>query len=294
MITFDNLYDKVRGKKKKISVALAYGKSIIDALEDARKNDIAESILVGDKKKILSSIEEAGANPDHFEIIDIKNEKEAALKSVELVSSKKADVLMKGKIATADILRAALDENVGLRTSSLLSHITVIESLKLKKTLIFTDAGMVPYPDLNEKIKILNNAISFAHKMGIEEPKAAIVSAVEVVNPKMPSTVDAALIAKMNDRKQIKGAIIDGPFGFDNAISEEAAKIKGINSPVAGKADIILVPNVVAGNLMCKAIMYTADSKFGGIIVGGKAPIILLSRADDAQTKLNSIVLGLL
>ncbi len=294
MITFDALYDQVRGKKKVISVALPYGDEVTHALEDARKEKIAESILVGDKKKIEVSFKELGIDIKPYEIIDIADEREAALKSVELVSSGKADSVMKGKIATAGFLKAVLDEKVGLRTASLLSHIAVIESKKMNKTYIFTDSGMNISPTIDEKVQIINNGIEFAKKMGIAKPKVALVSAVEVVNPKMQSTIDAAIIAKMAQRGQIKGAFVDGPFGFDNAISKEAAEIKGIDSPVAGDADMIIVPDIVSGNLMCKAIMYMAECRFAGIVAGGKKPVILLSRADDAATKLNSIVLGLL
>lgn len=293
MITFDALYDKVRGKNKVISVALPYGDEVTHALEDARKEKIATSILVGDKKKIEASFKELGIDIKPYEIVDVADEREAALKSVELVSSGKADAIMKGKVATAVFLKAVLDENVGLRTSSLLSHIAVIESKKMNHTYFFTDSGMNLSPIVEEKVKITQNAIDYVKSLGIKEPKVAIVSGVEVVNPKIQSTVDAAIIAKMAQRGQIKGGIVDGPFGFDNAVCKEAADIKGITSKVAGSPDIILVPDMVSGNLMCKAIMYMAECRFAGIVVGGKKPIILLSRADDAATKLNSIVLGL-
>ena len=293
MINFDSMYETVKGSKKKLAVAHPYGKDVMAALENARLSGIAESILGGDAGKIKDSMAEAGINSDDYEIVNAPGEKEGALKSAEIVSSGKADALMKGKLPTAVFLKAALDEDVGLRTGSVLSHVVMLESKKLNKTFMITDSGMFPFPQLKDKVKILENAVVYAHRIGLEMPRVAVVTHVETVNEKMQATVDAALLSGMNKRGQISGALVEGPLGLDNALSEKAARIKGIDSPVAGNADILLVPDVVAGNLMAKAIMYTAECRFGGIVVGGKAPIIMLSRADDAETKLNSIVMGL-
>ncbi len=294
MIGFDSIYRSVKGGRKKLAVAHPYGADVITALETARKEDIARSILVGDREKIIRSFDSAGASSDDYEIVDVPDEWDGALKSAELVSTGAADALMKGKLPTAVFLKAALDQNKGLRTGGVLSHIVLLESKKLGRMFMITDSGMFPFPELKDKVKILENAIEYAHRIGWEVPRVAVVTHVETVNPAMQATVDAALLAKMNVRGQIKGAIVEGPLGLDNALSLEAAEIKGIDSPVAGNADILLVPDVVSGNLMAKAIMYTAECSFGGIVVGGKAPIIMLSRADNAETKLNSVVMGLI
>ena len=293
-MNFKDLYNKVKSKKRVVSVVCPYGEQVMTALESAREKNIADSILVGKKEKIKASINEIGANTDDYKIVDAKTDKEAARKGVSFVANQEADAIMKGKIQTATFMRAVLDKEKGLRKGSILSHITAYEAKKYHKLLFITDGGIVLEPDLSEKIKILENAINYVHRLGINNPKVAVMAHREAVDEKVKATTDAAKLAKMNDRGQIKGAAVDGPFAFDNAISKEAAEIKGIDSEVAGDADILLVPDVVSGNLMAKAVMYMADCKFGGVVVGAKAPIILLSRADDAETKLNSIVMGLL
>jgi len=294
MKTFADLFDGVKGRSRRLAVAHPYGGEVIRALEEARKEGIARSLLVGDKEKIVSSFGEAGVSEKDYEIIHAPGEWEGALKSASLVSAGEADALMKGKLPTALFLKAALDEEKGLRTGSLLSHIVLMEAAKISRLIMITDSGMVLSPSLQEKIMIINNAVEYASRLGWNNPRIAAVAHVETVSPKSQATMDAALLAGMSRRGQIKGCTVDGPFGLDNALSEEAAKVKGIRSPVAGNADIILVPDVLSGNLMAKAMMYTAECSFGGLVVGGKAPIIMLSRADDAATKLNSIVMGLL
>ncbi|TYB31059.1 MAG: bifunctional enoyl-CoA hydratase/phosphate acetyltransferase [Candidatus Mcinerneyibacterium aminivorans] len=293
-MNFKDLYKEVKSKKRVVSVVCPYGGQVMTALENARKKNIADSILVGKKEKIETSINEIGANVDDYKIVNASSDKEAARKGVSFVANQKADAIMKGKIQTATFMRAVLDKENGLRKGSILSHITAYEAKKYHKLLFITDGGIVIEPDLSEKIKILENAINYVRRLGIKKPKVAVMAHREAVDEKVKATTDAAKLAKMNDRGQIKNAFVDGPFAFDNAISKEAAEIKGIKSEVAGDADVLLVPDVVSGNLMAKAVMYMADCKFGGVVVGAKAPIILLSRADDAETKLNSIVMGLL
>jgi len=290
---FKDLYNNVKKKNKKISVVLPYGKEVLTALENARKENICNSILVGDKKKINDSLKLVDAKQKDYEIIDIPESRKAANKAVKIVSSGKADALMKGKIETATFMKAALDKEVGLRTGSMLTHIAAFELKKYHKMLFVTDGGIVIYPTIKEKIKIINNSINYLKRIGLNRPKIAVMAHREAVDPKVEATLNAAKLSKMNDRGQIKDAIIDGPFAFDNAISKKAAEVKGIDSTVAGDADVLLVPDVVAGNLMAKSLMYMAESRSGGIVAGAKAPIILLSRADTAEMKLNSIVLGL-
>ncbi|HOO60653.1 MAG TPA: bifunctional enoyl-CoA hydratase/phosphate acetyltransferase [Candidatus Mcinerneyibacteriales bacterium] len=294
MKRFSDLFNGVKGRNRRLAVAHPYGGEVIRALEEARREGIARSLLVGDREKIDASFEEAEVSQDDYEIIHAPGEWEGALKSASLVASGEADALMKGKLPTALFLKAALDEEKGLRTGSLLSHIVLMEAAKIGRLIMITDSGMVLSPTLQDKVMIIGNAVEYASRLGWSNPKIAAVAHVETVSPKSQATLDAALLAGMSRRGQIKGCIVDGPFGLDNALSEEAAAVKGISSPVAGNADIILVPDVLSGNLMAKAMMYTADCAFGGLVVGGKAPIIMLSRADDAATKLNSIVMGLL
>lgn len=257
-----------------------------------QKMGIADAILVGDKDLILNLATTLQINLDGFEIIDEKDNKNACMKAVELVSNKKADMLMKGLVDTATFLKAVLDKEKGLRTGKVLSHVAVFEVPALNRLLIITDAAMNIAPDLNTKKQILENAVDVAHAIGIDTPLVAPVCAVEMVNVDMPATIDAAVLSKMNDRGQIKGCIVDGPLAIDNALSEEAAKHKGIKSRVAGRADIILVPNIETGNVMYKTLTYTSNAKTGGIIVGASAPIILTSRADSEESKLYSIALA--
>lgn len=295
MKSFQQVLEKVKNNEmKKIAVAAAQDEPVLEAIRDAKACGLADAILVGDKEKI-----EAIADKIHFDLtgIEIVNEPDgtkAALKAVELVSSGKADMLMKGLLETSTILRAVLNKEVGLRTGKLMSHVAVFEVPGYDRLLFVTDAAFNMYPDLKAKIDILNNAVSVAKAVGIETPKVAPICAVEVVNPDMPATVDAAILTQMNNRGQIKGCIVDGPLATDNALSEEAAKHKKISGPVAGKADILLLPNIEAGNVMYKTLSYTTNSKNGGILVGTSAPVVLTSRADSPETKMHSIALAAL
>ena len=220
--------------------------------------------------------------------------KKATLKAIELVSSGTADMVMKGLVDTATFLRSVLNKEVGLRTGKLMSHVSVFEVEGIDRLILLTDAAFNTYPDLKQKVQIINNSVMVAKACGIENPKVAPVCAVEVVNPDMPATIDAALLSKMSDRGQIKGCIVDGPLALDNALSEEAAHHKGVTGPVAGKADILVLPNIDVANVMYKSLTYTAQTKNGGILVGTSAPVILTSRADSFETKVNSIALAAL
>ncbi|MDP4177262.1 MAG: phosphate butyryltransferase [Bacillota bacterium] len=293
--SFDEILEKVKAKElKKVAVAVAQDEPVLEAIRDAVANNIADAVLVGDKTKILEISEKIGFNVSKFEIVDEPDPAKAAIKAVTLVSQGKADVLMKGLIETSTFLRAVLNKEIGLRTGKLMSHVSVFETPSFDRLLFLTDAAFNTYPDLKAKIDILNNSVKVAHAIGLECPKVAAISCVEVVNPDMPSTVDAALLAKMSDRGQIKGCIVDGPFALDNAISEEAAKHKNVTGPVAGKADILLLPNIEVANVMYKTLTYTTNSKNGGMLVGTSAPVILTSRADSHETKMYSIALAVL
>ncbi|MCX7885026.1 MAG: phosphate butyryltransferase [Caloramator sp.] len=290
---FNEVLEKVKSNGlKKIAVAVAQDEPVLEAVYEAKKLGIADAVLVGDRDKILECAKTLNVDLSNFEIIHESNNQLAVLKAVELVSSKDANMVMKGLVDTATFLRAVLDKEKGLRTGKVLSHVAVFDVPALQRIILVTDAAMNIAPDLTTKKQILENAVQVAKAIGIDTPKVAVVAAVEVVNPDMQPTLDAAALSKMNDRGQIKGCIVDGPLAIDNALSEEAAKHKGIVSQVAGKADVILVPNIETGNVMYKTLTYTSNSKNGGILAGAAAPVILTSRADSNESKLYSIALA--
>lgn len=282
-----------KGKKKKVlAVAAAQDKAVLKAVSEAVKLGIVNAVLVGDEEKITSIAQNENICIDGLRIINEENDKKAAARAVKLVRDGEANFIMKGMLATADILKAVLNKETGIKGSGLLSHVMIYDVPAYHKLIFLTDGGMVPYPELKDKVGIIENCVKVAHALGIEVPKVAPVCAVEVVNPAMQATLDASILSAMNKRGQIKGCIIDGPLGLDNAVSMEAAKHKGIVSEVAGDADILLVPNIEAGNLMGKSMTYFAKAENAGVIVGAKCPVVLVSRADSAKSKLYSIALG--
>ena len=293
--TFDEVLKKAKDYgPKKMAVASAGAEDVLKAVEAARKEGLTDSILVGDKKEIIQIAEKMGIDPANYEIIDKPDKTETARFSVGLVRNKKASILMKGMMGTARLLQAVLDKEIGLRTNRLLSHVYTLEIKNYNRLLTMTDGAMSISPDLKQKAQIIQNAIYYAHSMGVKKPKVAVVAAIELVNPDMPATIDAACLAKMSERGQIVGGIVDGPLGFDNAISREAAEHKGIESPVSGEVDIILVPNIESGNIFAKGLVYLAKAVPAGLLLGAKAPVVLVSRSDSAQSKLYSIALGVL
>lgn len=277
--------------KKTLAVAAANDTEVIEAVKSAEEKGIIDALLVGPKAEILRISEAANYQVKEEQIIAEEGLIQIAHKTMELVAEGRADFLMKGLIGTAAFLRALLDKQYNLRRDRLLSHVSVLE-VGLDRLVLMTDGAMNIAPDLEKKVQIVNNAVEVAHKLGIEMPLLAPIAAVEVVNPNMPATLEAAALTKMADRGQISGVIIDGPLALDNAISEEAARHKGIKSPVAGKADILLMPNIEAGNVFYKALSYLAGVRAASLVVGAKVPVIVTSRADNAYTKLVSIALG--
>jgi phosphate butyryltransferase len=273
-----------------ISVACAADADVLQAVDAARKEGVANAILVGNADKIAEAARLNSIDPGNFEILDEKGgEADAALKAVELVSSGKAQILMKGMLHTDNFLRGVLNKEKGLRSGSVISHVYLHQVEGYDRIIFITDGAFIPSPDLPTKAKIIDNVARFAHSFGIETPKVAVLAAVEVVNADMPATLDAAALTQMNRRGQIKGCVVDGPLALDNAVSELSAKHKGIVSDVAGKADILLVPNIESGNILAKSIVYFAPNKTAGIVLGAKAPIVLTSRADSAEAKTFSI-----
>jgi len=278
---------------KKVAVALAEDEEVLLALEQARKEGIVEGILVGTEGKIEALAQKNKIDLHKFEIQEETDEFQASLKCCELTNRGKADLLMKGLIRTALFMKAILDKEKGLGTGMLLSHVAVFEIPTYPKLLMITDPAINISPTLMEKAQIIQNAVDVSHSLGIETPLVACIAPVEKVYPdKMPATVDCAALSKMAQRGQIKGALVDGPFGLDNAISQKSADIKGIESQVAGKADIILCPNIETGSVIYKTLIEFAQAKCGAIVVGTRVPVILASRADSYETKLMSIALG--
>lgn len=276
--------------RKKISVAKADDPGLLRALEEARTSGIADFYLVGNESSISKAAQSAGVDLSNYEIIPAGSEVEIAMEAVKMVSSGKADVYMKGQVHTNHFLKAMLNKEVGLRRGkNTISHCYFHQVKGYDRIFFIADAAFNMYPDLAQKAQILQNTVNFARSLGVECPKVAVLAAVEVVNPDMPATLDAAALAQMNARGQITNCIVDGPFALDNAVNEESAKTKGIVSPVAGKADIFLVPNIDAGNMLAKAIVYFSENDTAGMILGAAAPIILTSRADSPRAKLISI-----
>lgn len=296
MITsFEELIQKAVDKEsQRVAVAVAEDPEVLAAVKDAKALGIADFTLVGDKKKIVNISEEVGLDLGGIEVVDAVNPVEACRTAVQLVSSGQAQLVMKGLVGTAVILRAVLDKEIGLRTGNLLSHVAILEAVGYDRLILMTDGGMNIAPDLQQKAQIVQNAVEVACSLGFENPKVAPIAALELVNPDMPATVDAALLAKMAERGQIRNCIIDGPLALDNAISKEAAKHKGIVSAVAGDADILLVPYIEVGNVLYKSMVYFAGAQAAGVIAGARAPIVLTSRADSHQTKVNSIAAAVL
>jgi phosphate butyryltransferase len=279
---------------KMVSVTVPHDPEVLLAAQDAEREGIANSTLVGDRDLIRKLATEHEIDINRMMIVHEPKPKVAARKVMELLRMGHADLAMKGKVETGDFLRAALDREAGLRVGRLFTHIAVFQVPGFDRLLFVTDSGVVVAPTLEQKVEIVQNAIMLAQRLGVETPKVAILAATEMVNPKIPTTMDAANLAKMADRKQIQGGIVDGPLALDNAISPESAAIKGIESAVAGCADILVTPDVEAGNMLAKAITYFAKGKMAGVVVGGKSPLIVASRSDPHETKLVSMALGVL
>lgn len=291
--SFEELISKANQKTlKKVSVSNAQDEPVLQAVKAAKEQNIATAILVGDEAKIRVIAASIDMDLTDFEIINEPDTEAAALKAVELVHNGKADILLKGLLETKTFLKSVLNKEVGLRTGKMLSHVCVFEIEGINRLLFFTDVAFNTYPTLADKVNIINNAVEVAHACGIECPKVAPLCAVETVNPKMQPTVDADNLTKMYEGGDFKGCQIYGPLSMDLAIDPEAAIHKGVTNPVAGHADILLFPNIDAGNITYKILVRTAKVKIGNVLVGTSAPVVLTSRSDDFQTKLNSIALA--
>jgi phosphate butyryltransferase len=292
---FNEAIDKVKTlKKKRVAVIGAADKDVLLAVFNAKNEGIIEPILIDSKEKLLS-FSSSEFNMNEIEIIDEKDKILQCQAGICLVKEKKADILMKGLISTPILFKEVLNKETGLRSGKLLTHIGVIKTQNYHKMLLMTDGGIVIAPTLDDKIAILENAIIAAKALDIETPKVAVISAIETITTNMQSTVDAAILSKMNDRGQITGVIIDGPLAMDVAVSIEAAHHKKIKSEVAGDADILLMPNIESGNVFYKALVYLGGgADTAGIVLGASVPIVVPSRSDSPSNKLNSIVMAIL
>jgi len=281
-----------KGKARTIAVACAHDEDVLASLNRATAEGMVHPLLIGRRADIETLRERLGLERLEAETLDCAGDAEAVELAVRSVASGRAQMLMKGLVSTSVFLKGVLNKEWGLRKRALLSHVGVFEIPDQRRLLLVTDVAMSIAPDLVQKAQILENAVELAHQLGIERPRVAALAAVENVNAEMPATIDAAALAKMADRGQIKGCIVDGPLALDNALVAEAARRKGITSPVAGCADILLVPNIETGNVLYKALGLLAGWPLAAVVLGASVPVVLTSRADSDETKFNSIALA--
>ncbi len=280
------------GPTKKLVLAAAQDQHSLGAVVKAWKENIIEPILIGDKEGIQIICASNNYSITGLRIIHEPDTEKSVEMAVRLVSSKQADILMKGMVGTSTLLKCVLNKEWGLRTGNLLSHFALFEVETYHKVIAVTDVAMNIAPNLKDKIAIVNNSVACLNKLGYTMPKVAVLGAVEMVNENMEATLDAALLSKMNQRDQIKNCIIDGPLAFDNAISIESAQNKGIRSEVAGDTDLLLMPDIEVGNVLYKSLVFFAKAKVASIILGALVPIVLTSRSDSEQAKFDSILLA--
>lgn len=295
--SFEDIYEKVKGARVTLTVSVIHPHyiEIIKAIKKATEAKLCNFALVGDKTIIEKLLEEQNVDITNIGIFDEKEESQACKKGIELIRKGNAHILMKGDVKTSTLLKAVLDKEEGLRTGNFLSHIYVAWIPSYHKLIFMSDGGLAISPTLVEKISIIKNAVEFVKTLGIDLPKIALLCASEVVNPDMVETIDAHNIVNMQKEKILDvDAIIEGPVALDVAISAEAARIKKINSAIAGDTDIFIVPNISSGNIFGKALIYFGGAKAAGIVWGAKVPIALLSRADDWETKFRSLLLSLI
>ncbi|MEN6537003.1 MAG: bifunctional enoyl-CoA hydratase/phosphate acetyltransferase [Bryobacteraceae bacterium] len=293
--SFDALVDAARRKGPvRIAVAAGHDPDVLEALKQARDMGLADGIFVGNSEKIQALAKSVWYDIQPGQIIHEPDDATAARKAIGLVRDGKAQLLMKGKIATASLIRAVLDKEAGLRTGRLLSQVIVFQVPGEYRLRIMTDAAINIAPTIDQKAEICRNAIQVAHAIGIEKPNVALLCALEFVNPEMQATVDAAGLTLMNRRGQITGAYLEGPIALDVPLSRFAAERKGIDSPLVDNTDVFIAPDIEAGNILYRSILYFAHGESGGIVVGAKVPLILLSRAEPPETKIRSIAIGIL
>ena len=292
--SFAEIIASARQKEKgRIAVAAAADADVLTAVYAAKNEGIADAVLVGDSGLIRDICRQNAIPVDCFEMEHVPDVKLAAKRAAKLVREGQAQVMMKGLVGTADFMRAVLDKTDGLGSGRLISHVAVFEAAGYDRLMMLSDAAINITPDLGQKVQIIENALQVARALGNKKPYVAMLAAVETVTSAMRATEEAAIISKMAERGQIKGCFIDGPLALDNAVSPVAAAHKGITGEVAGRADLLIAPAIEAGNVLYKSLSYFANAKLGGIVVGAAAPVVMTSRADSPQAKLNSIALAL-
>lgn len=286
---FDRLIERCRALGSiPMAVVAANSDVALMGAVTAAKEKLIEPILVGPERALKLLAEQLGVDLASWRIVDATDDADAACKAIALCRSGEARGLMKGSLHTDTLMHAVLQRDAGLKTWRRLSHVFVLDAPGYPRPLLITDAAINIYPTLEEKVDIVRNAIDLAHALGIDVPNVAILSAVETVNPKITSTLDASALCKMADRKQITGAVLDGPLGFDTAVSAEAAAMKNLTSPVAGVADVLVVPDLESGNMLAKQLEYLGGAELAGVVLGARVPVVLTSRADSARARLAS------
>lgn len=291
------ILETVSNMKEKRVVSVAYGQDLhtLQAVEKGIKEGVFKAIVFASKDEVKRVCEANNIDNSLFEVANVPEEKEAIRQAIRLVREKKADFIMKGLCQTANYMRGILDKEEGLLPpDGVLSHATIIESPNYHKLLIVSDVAVIPQPDLKAKEMMINYDVKIAHYLGIENPKVAIIAAVETVNPKMQATVDGAILSKMNERGQIKGCVVDGPLALDLAVSKESAEIKKVKSTVAGDADVLIFPNIESGNAFYKATTKLGNAEIAAVVTGAIVPSVLTSRGDSEESKLYSLALAAL
>jgi phosphate butyryltransferase len=292
--SFDQLIKKVKNIDgvKRVAVVCAHDEHTLEAVQKAEKEGLVKSILVGRSAEIKEILKKLDFKKEESDIIDVQGDLETSYKACEIIRNNQADFLMKGKIQTGDLLKAVVDKEKGLRTGKVMSHVVFHEIPNYHKLIVVTDGGMMMYPDLDKKKQILENAVDTLIAIGYDKPKVAVLAAVEKVNPKMQESVDADALKEMNLNGEIKNCIVEGPISYDLTMNKESAAIKGYVSPVTGDADIMIVPNITVGNILGKCLVFSAEAKMAGFIVGAKVPIVLTSRGSTSEEKYLSLVIS--
>jgi phosphate butyryltransferase len=294
ILSFDFMIEHlVASGRRRVAVAAAQDEDVLLSIDEAARRGIVDPILIGHRDKILEAGSRCGVNVERYEIVEETDDIETCHVAVRLIREGRADSVMKGLVGTAYVLKAILNRETGIRDGALLSHIGLFFVPKINRPVIVTDPAMCIAPDVTAKKNIIENAVKVAHLLGIDEPQVACICALEKVNPAMQATVDAEELVQMNASGEITGCRVGGPFALDNALFRDAALHKGITDPVAGNPDILLMPNIEAGNILYKALAFLCDAPGAGLVLGAKAPVILTSRSDSKETKLNSITLAL-
>jgi phosphate butyryltransferase len=275
-----------------VAVAAAHDPEVLRAVDQAHRDGMIEATLVGDWPAIEAYATQVEADLTGVNVLHEPDPQRAARQVVDLARNDRASVVVKGQVKTSELLGVALNRHVGIRGQGILSHVGIFELPGMERLIYLSDSGVVVYPDVYQKLEIINNVVRVAHLLGVEEPKVAILAASETVHPKIPASIDALALSRMADQGWVAGAVVDGPLGLDLAISPRAAELEGSDSPIAGMADVLIVPNVEAGNIVAKGLQYFAHARMAGLVVGARAPIIISSRADSAETRYLSLAMA--